>query len=71
MYLRHVRGDPSHDGIVKLPSSLVMLGAENQLKGKRKGLAKVQPPSLREDNLQDEGRALELALRYHVAGAQW
>ena len=58
MYLRHVRGDPSHDGIEKLPSSLDMLGAENQLKGKmREGLAKVQPPSPREDNLQDVGRA--------------
>ena len=58
MYLRHVRGDPSHDGIEKLPSSLDMLGAENQLKGKMiEGLAKVQPPSPREDNLQDVGRA--------------
>ena len=58
MYLRHVRGDPSHDGIEKLPSSLDMLRAENPLKGKRvEGLAKVQPPSPHEDNLQDVGRA--------------
>ena len=35
-----------------------MLGAENQLKGKRiEGLAKVQLPSPREDNLQDVGLA--------------